>query len=511
MVKTVCALVPDISINEQWEFIEILDKSKLVESIVVYSGMDFKNQGSKFRHLSKAGLHPVSNFRNLAKECEQDYFLICNEKNKLTPVSFFLERLISIAESTNAGIVYGDYYEIIEDKKKAHPLIEYQEGSLRDDFNFGPLLLISSTAFKQAVSRMEQDVEMAGLYYLRLKISQNFPIIHIPEYLSTVGEFDEKRTSHKFLDYVDMINKEILPDSKKTSPNMFDYVDPKNRELQIEMEKVHTEHLKDIGAYLEPVFKPVVFDESGFKVKASVIIPVKNRMKTIEDAVLSVFKQKTNFKFNLIVVDNYSTDGTSQILEFIASTDSRLIHYSPANPDLGIGGCWNEAIHHPNCGMFAVQLDSDDVYKDENTLQKIVDEFYKQKCAMIVGSYQLVNFKYDEIPPGLIDHKEWTPENGRNNALRINGLGAPRAFYVPVLREINFPNVSYGEDYAVGLAISRNYQIGRIYESIYLCRRWDDNTDAMLDIEKQNAHNRYKDRIRTLELKARQVMNSNIV
>jgi glycosyltransferase involved in cell wall biosynthesis len=274
------------------------------------------------------------------------------------------------------------------------------------------------------------------------------------------------------------------------------------------MERVVTGHLKDIGAFLEPNFEKPEFNERTFAVKTSVIIPVKNRIKTIEDAVKSVLMQKTNFKFNLIVVDNHSTDGTSEILEFLSETDNRLVHHVPSRTDLGIGGCWNEGVHHETCGMFAIQLDSDDIYKDENTIQKIVDAFYEQQCAMVVGTYQLVNFKLEEIPPGIIDHKEWTPENGRNNALRINGFGAPRAFYTPILREIKIPNVSYGEDYAVGLAVSRHYQIGRIYENLYLCRRWDDNSDAALDIEKMNKHNLYKDRVRTIELKARQNLNN---
>lgn len=487
MRKTICALVPDVSINEQWEFIDILDKSELVET-VVYTGMELPPPGKKFRYLANAGLHRVANYRILANECTEDYLLILTDKNHLHLGQFCLERMISVAENTGAGIVYSNYLEIKEETKIFHPVTDYQEGSLRDDFKFGPLLLINAKAFRQAVDGMTQDIQMAGLYYLRLKISQHFPIIHIPEYLYSIGE----------------------PDSGKISDTIFDYVDPKNREMQIESEKVVTEHLKDIGAFLQPTFKSVNFDETGFEYKASVIIPVKNRMKTIEDAVASVFRQKTNFRFNLIVVDNHSTDGTGQILESIAGNDNRLIHHIPKSTGLGIGGCWNEGIHQEKCGMFAVQLDSDDIYKDENTIQKIIDAFYMQQCPMIIGSYQLVNFKFEEIPPGIIDHKEWTPENGRNNALRINGLGAPRAFYTPIIREINFPNVSYGEDYAVGLAISRYYQIGRIYENLYLCRRWEENTDASLDIEKQNTYDHYKDLIRTIELKARQKLNSGI-
>ena len=269
------------------------------------------------------------------------------------------------------------------------------------------------------------------------------------------------------------------------------------------MEEAVTEHLENIGGYLEPKFDEVKFDEENFEVEASVIIPVKNRAKTVGDAIESVLKQITKFKFNLIVVDNYSDDGTSEIIKGFADKDDRVVRLVPARKDLGIGGCWNEAVHSKYCGKFSVQLDSDDIYADENTIQTVVDAFYEQKCGMVVGTYKMTNFKLEEIPPGIIDHKEWTPDNGRNNALRINGLGAPRAFYTPLLRKIKIPNTSYGEDYAVGLAISRNYQIGRIYHPIYMCRRWEGNSDAALDVAKMNAHNTYKDRIRTIELTAR--------
>ena len=288
---------------------------------------------------------------------------------------------------------------------------------------------------------------------------------------------------------------------------MFDYVDPKNREVQLEMEKVATLHLKEIGGYLEPEFDPISFDEGEFPVEASVIIPVLNREKTVADAIESVMIQETEFDFNLILVDNHSSDRTTSIVSDLADKYPNLIHVIPERRDLGIGGCWNVGIHHPQCGKFAVQLDSDDLYKDKETLKHMVSAFYEQQCAMVVGSYQMCNFKLEEIPPGLVDHREWTPENGRNNALRINGLGAPRAFYTPVLREINVPNVSYGEDYGVGLAISRHFQIGRIYKSVYLCRRWEDNSDASLSVDAQNKHNTYKDRLRTFELNARIKLN----
>ncbi len=389
--------------------------------------------------------------------------------------------MLRIAEDSSAGMLYADYYAMVDGTKKNHPVIDYQEGSLRDDFNFGSLLVYRAQALKDAAGKMSgTDYRYAGLYDLRLKVSQAHPLVHINEYLYT----------------------EIEEDTRKSGEKIFDYVDPKNRKVQIEMEQACTEHLKDVGAFLKPQFKTIAFNDTHFEFEASVIIPVRNRIKTISDAIESVLKQKAAFKFNLIIIDNHSTDGTSEAIEKFTH-DKRVIHLLPERDDLGIGGCWNTGVHHPQCGKFAVQLDSDDVYSSENTLQTIVDAFYEQNCAMVVGTYKMTNFAMEEIPPGIIDHKEWTPENGRNNALRINGLGAPRAFYTPVLRDIKVPNTSYGEDYALGLNISRNYQIGRIYDVLYLCRRWEDNSDASLDIVKMNAHNTYKDRIRTWELQAR--------
>jgi len=334
---------------------------------------------------------------------------------------------------------------------------------------------------------MTQDFEHAGLYYLRLKLAQQGTFFRLPEFLYTIDETDTRKSGQK----------------------IFDYVDPKNRQVQLEMERAATEHLKDVGAWLNPDFTPIEPTASGFNKKLSVVIPVRNRQKTIADAMKSVLIQKTSFSFNLIVVDNHSSDKTTDIIRSIAEKDERVVHIIPVREDLGIGGCWNLAVHDKRCGMIAMQLDSDDIYKDKNTLQKVVDVFEREKCAMVVGTYQLVNFDLEEIPPGIIDHKEWTPDNGKNNAMRINGLGAPRAFYTPVLRDVKVPNTSYGEDYAVGLAISRNYGIGRIYENIYLCRRWEENSDAALDIIKMNTHNTYKDRIRTIELKARQRKNKS--
>ncbi len=422
--------------------------------------------------------------RKIAEKAGADYTLIYTKSAELNLGYFALDRMLKIAQDSGAGMVYSDHYQIKEGNKTNHPVITYQKGSLRDDFNFGSVLFYKTSALKEAVCAMKTDYKHAGLYDLRLKVSQNEELVHVNEYLYT----------------------EIENDTRKSGEKIFDYVDPKNRDIQLEMEHACTEYLKAIGAYLKPEFRKVNFDRENFEYEASVIIPVRNRVKTIADAIQSVLKQKTNFNFNLIIVDNYSTDGTTEAIDKYAE-DSRLIHIIPENKELGIGGCWNAGIFHPQCGKFAVQLDSDDVYSDENTLQKIVDAFYEQNCAMVVGTYMLTDFNMQMIPPGIIDHKEWTPENGRNNALRINGLGAPRAFYTPVLREIKVPNTSYGEDYALGLAFSRQYQIGRIYDVLYLCRRWEDNSDASLDIVKMNGHNTYKDRIRTWEVEARIALN----
>ncbi len=415
--------------------------------------------------------------RFIAQKALADFAFLALRNTALEMGQFAIERLAQVAENTSAAMVYADYREVKNGEETAHPVIDYQKGSLRDDFNFGPVQFFRTDVLK---SFLEENFQFAGYYALRLHASRLGELVRIPEFLFTMVEADTRKSGEK----------------------QFDYVSASAREKQIEMEKACTNHLKKIGAFLSPPFKEVDFSEKQFPVEASVIIPVRNRAKTIKDAVESVLMQKTDFWFNLIVVDNYSTDGTTEILEKYAN-EGMLIHLIPERKDLGIGGCWNEGIFHEKCGRFAVQLDSDDLYASENTLQTIVDKFHEEKCAMVIGSYQMTNFKLEEIPPGLIDHREWTPDNGPNNALRINGLGAPRAFYTPVLRQIKVPNVSYGEDYAVGLAISRTYKIGRIYEPVYLCRRWEDNTDASLDIGKQNAHNLYKDRIRTIELLAR--------
>ncbi|MEA5062499.1 MAG: glycosyltransferase family 2 protein, partial [Petrimonas sp.] len=392
-------------------------------------------------------LHSSATAKKIAQKSNADYTLIYQKPTVLKPGYFALERMVHIADDTQAGMVYADYYAVTNGEKKNNPLIEYQVGSLRDDFNFGSLLLYNTTALKNATMRMRENYLYAGLYDLRLKVSQKYPVVHINEYLYT----------------------EIEEDTRASGQKIFDYVDPKNRQVQIEMEQACTQHLKDVGAFLEPAFEKIEFNRGDFEYEASVIIPVRNRIKTIRDAISSVLMQKADFPFNLIVVDNHSTDGTTEAIDSFKN-DERLIHIVPERDDLGIGGCWNMGVHHTKCGKFAVQLDSDDVYSGEDTLQKIINAFYEQNCAMVVGTYRMTNFNMETIPPGIIDHREWTPENGRNNALRINGLGAPRAFYTPVLREIKVPNTSYGEDYALGLSISRRYQIGRIYDVLYLCR-----------------------------------------
>ena len=427
--------------------------------------------------------------REVAASAAGEYLLLYTGNHHLEMGMFACERMIGIAEDTGADMLYADHYRLINapdgsQVRKRHPLIDCQKGALRNDFDFGSVLFFRTGSFRRAVAQMDVNYEYAALYDLRLRMEK---IVHINEYLYT----------------------DVETDNRKSGEKQFDYVDPRNRDVQIEMEKVCTAHLKRIGAYLEPDFKEP--DSCGlggtFPVTASVVIPVFNRLRTVGDAVESALSQECAFPFNVIVVDNHSTDGTTDLLSSIAARDPRLIHVIPERNDLGIGGCWNMAVHHEMCGEYAVQLDSDDVYSGSDTLRKIVDAFRQQKCAMVVGTYQMTDFQMNPIPPGIIDHREWTEDNGRNNALRINGLGAPRAFWTPLLRTINLPNTSYGEDYALGLRISREYRIGRIYDVLYCCRRWEGNSDAALDVEKVNANNLYKDRIRTWELEARIRMN----
>ena len=422
--------------------------------------------------------------RDIAAQAEAPYTLIYTRFTSLRFGRFALARMIAVADDTRAAMVYADHFNEAGGVRRFAPVIDYQIGSLRDDFDFGGVLLFRSSALREAVSRMDVDYQFAGLYDLRLKVSQRGTLEHINEYLYYEVESDTRRSGEK----------------------LFDYVDPKNRAVQIEMEQAVTAHLKAIGGYLDPVFKEVHFSDEAFAYEASVVIPCKNRHQTIGDAIASALRQQTSFAYNVIVVDDNSDDGTVEIIRSFLG-DPRLIYIAQDTDYHAIGGNWNAALHHPQCGRFAIQLDSDDMYADETAVQKIVDAFYAQRCAMVIGTYRMTDFALNTIPPGIIDHREWTPDNGRNNALRINGLGAPRAFYVPLLRTLNFPTTKYGEDYAVGLRICREYPIGRIYDVVYDCRRWENNSDASLDIEKVNANNLYKDRIRSWELQARIQMN----
>lgn len=421
---------------------------------------------------------------SIAENTDADYVMICTRHTTIGWGNNTLERFLRVADDTDAVMVYADLYKMVEGKMEKHPVIDYQAGSLRDDFDFGSLWCIKAQALADYIAQPDrEEYQFAALYDLRLYLSRVGEIFHLNEFLYSEAELDTRKSGEK----------------------QFDYVNPRNREVQIEMEKACTQHLSKVGALIDTTFyRQPDFGEQEFEYEASVIIPVFNREKTVADAVKSALEQKASFKFNVIVVNNHSTDRTGEILDELKADN--LIQIVPERTDLGIGGCWNEAIHSRFCGKFAVQLDSDDLYSSPKTLQKIVDAFYKQKAAMIIGSYRMCDFNLNTLPPGLIDHKEWTEENGCNNALRINGLGAPRAFFTPLVRQIQFPNTSYGEDYALGLAFSRRYRIGRIYDELYLCRRWGGNSDAALSVEKVNANNLYKDRLRTMELKARQHM-----
>lgn len=415
---------------------------------------------------------------NIANTATTEWLFLQTEAGEVEFLPQAEKRFIEIAEATGAAMVYSDYYQITEDGKNPITTIEYQRGSLRDDFNFGAVILLNTGILKKITTHTSEDYEFTGLYDIRLKISETSSIFRIAEplYLLTPVSATEAESRH------------------------FAYIDKKNRNVQIDMEKACTAHLKRIGALLTGNPKSVNLESENFDCEASIIIPVRNRQKTIADAIHSALGQQTNFKFNVLVVDNFSTDDTGNIIDRIANTYRNVIKITPDNDNLGIGGCWQLAINHSLCGKFAVQLDSDDIYQSPHTLQRIVDEFYRQRCAMLIGSYTITDFELNPIPPYLIDHAEWTDDNGRNNALRINGLGAPRAFFTPIIREIGFPNVSYGEDYAVGLRISREWKIGRIYDSVYLCRRWENNSDTGISLETLNRYNFYKDKIRTIEL-----------
>lgn len=424
---------------------------------------------------------------DIARQAEAEYVLLSLKPTKMQLGYYALERMLRVAHDSDAAMVYSDHYTIADGKTTKHPVIDYQWGSLRDDFDFGQVVLIKTDLMKEWAESAPVDYKFAGFYDLRLFLSRKGQLFHIDEYLYT----------------------EIELDTRLSGAKQFDYVNPRNREVQIEMEQAVTRHLDTIGAIVDTTkYLNPNFEEQQFENEASIVIPVFNRVKTVADAVKSALSQKCDFKFNVIVVDNHSTDGTTDILNELEKTNPHLVHIIPERTDIGIGGCWNVAISDNRCGRFAVQLDSDDIYSSENTLATIVAAFHEQKAAMIVGSYRICDFDLNTLPPGLIDHKEWTDQNGPNNALRINGLGAPRAFFTPLLRQIHFPNTSYGEDYALGLMFSRKYRIGRIYDELYCCRRWGGNSDASLSIEKTNSNNLYKDRLRTMEVLARQNMHN---
>lgn len=479
-----------ISIENELPFassINNLVTSADVNKIFIVSEENSTPSNENEKYIISKSIYSSDVLKKMSSKISTEYLLLILNPHIIDLLPNAVERFLFIAQQTRAGMVYSDFYEIKKNIKTRHPLTDYLPGSLRDDFDFGPVILIKSSEFIEAAERIKNNFLFAGLYDVRLKISEQSQIVRIPEFLYTKLETDSRASGQK----------------------QFDYVNPKNRNVQIEMEEALTEHLKNIGACVKPDFMEVDHDKINFEKEASVIIPVKDRAATIEDAVLSALNQKTNFDYNVIVVDNYSTDGTTDILKNLALKNSKLVHLIPDSADLLIGGCWNAAVNSCLCGRFSVQLDSDDIYKDENTLQKIIDVFKSEKCGMVIGSYILTDFNLNEIPPGIIDHREWTYENGTNNALRINGLGAPRAFYTPLLRQIKIPNVSYGEDYFLGITISRDYKIGRVYEPIYICRRWEGNSDAVLDIDKLNKNNFYKDKLRSFELSARQLKNKN--
>ena len=492
MTKINC-FIPFASAEQAQATVDGLKSNPLVNKIFLLAGDDAQGTIEGCEMLKVNNLTSTATIKAIAEHSDACVTLLYTKYVTLKFAPFAIERFVKILADTQSGMVYADHYNVTDKGADKAPVIDYQMGSLRDDFDFGSVMVFCAECFKKAAAAMKATYEHAGLYDLRLKLSQRCAITHINEFLYSDVELDTRKSGEK----------------------IFDYVYPRNRGRQIEMEAACTEHLKEIGGYLAPTkvvdgkevpnFKHIEFDHDKFEVEATVMIPVRNRIRTIRDAIDSVLRQKANFKFNLMVVDNFSTDGTREAIA--AYDDPRLIHIIADYYDMGIGGYWNLAAHHEKAGKFVVQLDSDDMYKDENTLQTMVNAFYEQNVAMVVGTYLMTDINCNPIPPGVIDHKEWTPENGRNNALRINGLGAPRAFYTPVLREVMLPNTSYGEDYALGLNISRTYQIGRVYEPVYLCRRWDDNSDANVDVVKMNNNNLYKDRMRTWELMARIAMN----
>ncbi|MFR8938465.1 MAG: DUF4922 domain-containing protein [Phocaeicola coprocola] len=488
MNKTITCFIPYGSENQINKTIRHLQECSTVDRIFLLPTSPVPNLSlpDKCYILPSSAPESVERYKQVALYANTPFTLICTQVQDLEFGYMALERMCDYLSAPQCSMVYADHYKTIKGERTPHPVIDYQLGSVRDDFDFGSLLMFRTDYLKRAINEIEAEKEYqhSALYALRLALSRYGELTHIREFLYTETEIDLRKSGEK----------------------QFDYVDPRNRQVQIEREEVFTRHLKKIGAYLKPGMMTVDLKEGEFSHEASIIIPVRNRARTINDAIRSVLEQETSFPFNLIIIDNHSTDGTSEIIEQYKN-DNRVIHLIPERTDLGIGGCWNLGINHPQCGRFAIQLDSDDLYSSPHTVQTIVDKFYKEQCAMVIGSYRMTDFTLQTLPPGVIDHKEWTDENGHNNALRINGLGAPRAFFTPLLRKIRVPNTSYGEDYALGLAFSRQYRIGRIYDVLYLCRRWEGNSDAALSIEKINQNNNYKDSLRTLEIKLRQAIN----
>jgi hypothetical protein len=466
-----------------------LTSSVLVERFVIVSREPVHLKIPHCRVLTSGSLPSSETLRLILDGIQTDFLLLLSGDQQISIEPKALGKILAKAESAKAGLVYSDFYEGNEHRKALHPLNDYQLGSVRDDFDFGAVILHSADTIRKTLGKYGpiHDVKFSGLYDLRLKISTDHPICHLQEPLYNVIETEEP-------------SRKSLANEK-----IFGYVDPRNEAAQNEMETVFTDHLKRIGAFLPSHrLKEVEQTSKSFPVEASVVIPVRNRKETVAESVKSALSQKTDFTFNVIVVDNHSADGTTTVLSDLAKQYSHLNHIIPRRTDLGIGGCWNEALRHEGCGRYAVQLDSDDLYSRACTLQKMVDMLRQGQYGMVIGSYTLVDSGLEEIPPGFINHREWTNENGHNNALRINGLGAPRAFNTGLMREIGFLNVSYGEDYAAALRICREYRIGRIYENLYLCRRWSGNTDAALSIEETNRNDAFKDEIRTNEILARQ-------
>ena len=473
--------------NQQNKTIKGLTESSRTDQIFLLTDHPEDNDipTEKCHFLPSFSFQHTEGIRQMLALTRTPYLLIYTKPHTLDMGYMALERMCDYLAAPESGMVYADHYQVTEGVRKPHPVIDYQPGSVRDDFDFGSVLLFKTAALQEAFDTIthQPEYQYSALYAVRLALSQKYELTHIREFLYT----------------------EIEEDTRLSGEKQFDYVDPRNRSVQLERETAFTYYLKNIHAFLPPVEREIDLSEGEFAYEASVIIPVRNRIRTIADAIESVLKQETDFPFNLIVIDNHSTDGTTECIDQYAGNE-KVIHLIPERDDLGIGGCWNLGVHHPLCGRFAVQLDSDDLYSSPSTLQTIVDKFRRERCAMVIGSYRMTNFQLETLPPGVIDHKEWTDTNGHNNALRINGLGAPRAFFTPLLRKIRVPNTSYGEDYALGLAFSREYRIGRIYDVLYLCRRWEGNSDAALSIEKQNQNNSYKDSLRTLEIRKRQAL-----